>query len=327
MKIITKLKELLNLDTKKIVKKGKSYELKKAKNKNKFLNIFVWLIFILPFIVSCLLVFKHSVSVAKIRHHDQVLKSVEDNLKHVNEVSFTSELNLFSDEFVDLYMNTAKTDEDKKYQLDSLKKYYAKNMSVNELNFNRVDRTLLDKKFYKMTHLKADVYNVTYKVIYQLKSESEQGKELIDVTKIMLLNIPIYIKDNKYVVVDYPYFTPLENNQSDFKGLSNSVDLDEADVNKDEFEVFLNDFFKKYADLKPSDMAYVMKQPSSLNGLRQFVSVDKYNVFKNTDGTLLVKALVIFKENEVNLENTETYTLTVSKKDNKYFIDDMEHIR
>ena len=88
-------------------------------------------------------------------------------------------------------------------------------------------------------------------------------------------------------------------------------------------ENFTKDFFKKYTTYKQEEMKYIMEVPESISG-KEFNTLENFEVYKDNDKYLIVTT-VIFQEKDFKLSTREKFKLVVITKDNKYFVEKLEH--
>ncbi|QPR75173.1 conjugal transfer protein (plasmid) [Bacillus licheniformis] len=94
---------------------------------------------------------------------------------------------------------------------------------------------------------------------------------------------------------------------------------------KQQVENWLKDFFKKYADGTTDDLTYMMEKPQALNGQRSFVGLENTKIYPSGKNGFVVKTNVKFQEKDVAIENTESFTIHLTKRDGKYFVEKMEN--
>ncbi|UXV30761.1 conjugal transfer protein [Mammaliicoccus sciuri] len=331
-------------------KNGKVYDvpdeerqkIPKARNRRKtivivFYSVLVLLLFIL--IASFI-----GASKAKKESEDalKMVEKVENAYQdNVENVQYNPKLKLFTDKFIDDFMNLSEEEKSKEARQDKLKAYYPKDYKQSEENAENVTRELKDKAFYNIT--KKDKQTIVqYIVDYDLKVQEEseekvkkkkkKGKKQEYETKTvmkerivnqkMLINLPIENKDNHYVVIEYPYFTSIPSSKLDHDtmvkdNLENKKREDNPEVRK-----FIEDFFHKYVSSKPEDMAYLMDKPVGLEGKREVSKFNDIRLYPKGKG-YIAKIDIRIKDKDAPLENTEHYTLEIIKKDKKYYVKKM----
>lgn len=296
-----------------------------------YLKIVIWFIFLLPLILSIILIYYEGKITKIVMHHEQLLTKLSQYQSQKNKLIVDDKILNFSNDFITLFINIPITYEKQEDYKKSLRKYYSKNFyeQSNHILFyyQGVKRELIDKQYYDIQKIKDNIYDISYVVTYKLSEVGQSDNKIKNIERKQLIHLPMYINDDKYNVVDFPYFTPIINHYADYPGLDNYTKAKPATIERSKFRVFLVDFFKDYAIKNKENMVNIMKNPSSLNNERQFVELKNFQVFEDENHKILVKALVLFKDTLFNDMNVETYTLHISQKDNQYFIENLEHIR
>ncbi|NPC90949.1 hypothetical protein HOO54_01340 [Bacillus sp. WMMC1349] len=160
------------------------------------------------------------------------------------------------------------------------------------------------------------------------KKVKEKYEEKKQTSRTMLLNVPIRASKNGYAVVSNLYFTPVPDVKT--KGIQSETnpltEQSEAPMEqKQEIENWLKDFFKKYADGTIDDLNYMMEKPQALNGQRSFVGLENTKVYPSGKNEFVIKTNVKFQEKDISIENTESFTIYLEKRDGKYFVKKMEN--
>ncbi|WP_239733438.1 conjugal transfer protein [Mammaliicoccus sp. J-M41] len=272
----------------------------------------------------------------------KTVKKVEAQYQdNVETVQYNPKLKLFTDKFIDDYMNLSDEDKTSEARQEKLKAYYPKDYKQTEEHAGNATRVLNSKDFYNIT--KKDKQTIVqYIVDYDLKIQEEQNekvrkkkekgkkqeyeiktvmKERI-VNQKMLINLPIENKNNRYVIIEYPYFTSIPNSKLDHgKMVTDNLEDNKREDNP-KARKFIEDFFHKYTSSKPEDMTYLMDNPVGLEGKREISKFNDIRLYPKGNG-YIAKIDLGIKDKGSPLENTEHYTLEIIKKDKKYYVKKM----
>ncbi|EHO5109427.1 conjugal transfer protein [Listeria monocytogenes] len=262
----------------------------------------------------------------------------------------SNKLLLFTNDFLEKYITVPEDNDGRIARTESLEKLYAKELKQDELSDFEGFRELKDMTYFSTIEY-ADMavvqYDVTYNNVALIEKERkkeekykegevEKTREVVE--KYMekeekeirsLINIPVSARNGAYSVIENVYFTQVPKlTTQKLSVVENKMDVDqEPEISaseKDNVETFLQDFFKRYASSSVEDLEYMMKNPEALNNLKQFHEMIYFKAY-NQNSNILVKVSVVFKDTDANLFNTENFTLTLSKKDGKYFIEKLTH--
>ncbi|HCG2388631.1 TPA: conjugal transfer protein, partial [Staphylococcus aureus] len=217
---------------------------------------------------------------------NMIQKKYEDN---ANTVQYSPKLKLYADKFIDTYMNISKDSKELESREKELLKYFPSDYKKPEEKTSDTERKLNSKEFYNIKRKDKQTiiqYIVNYDVNitekkevkvkkkkkndkdkdeYETKTEEKQRK----VNQNILINIPIKSENNKYVVVEYPYFTPIPDSQLNKAKMVEDNLKDNKREDNPKAKAFIEDFFNKYSSSKSDDMAYLMDNPEGLEGTRE----------------------------------------------------------
>ncbi|SCT28661.1 conjugal transfer protein [Staphylococcus caeli] len=331
-------------------KNGKNYDvpneerkkIPKATNRRKtiviiFYSVLVLLLFVL--IASFV-----GASKAKNESKDalKVVKEIKTKYQdNAETVQYNPKLKLFTDKFIDDFINLSGDDKRVEDRENKLKAYYPTDYKQAEENMDNVERKLNSKEFYNIT--KKDKQTIIqYIVDYDLKvseekevkvkKKKEKGKKQEYETKTekkervvnqkMLINLPIKSENNRYVIVEYPYFTSIPSSKLNHGTMIKDNLEDKKREDNPEVKKFIEDFFDKYTSSKSEDMAYLMDNPEGLEGKREVSKFNEIRLYPKDSG-YIAKIDVRMKDKDAPLENTEHYTLEIVKKDKKYYVKKM----
>ncbi|WP_158177215.1 conjugal transfer protein [Staphylococcus aureus] len=328
-------------------KKGKTFDVPNEQRKEipkyhnhrkKIVVIFYTVLVILAIILIASFVKAskaNNASQEAVKSTKEIERKYEDNAE---SVQYNPNLKLYADKYIDAYMTIPKDGKDKEARQKALATFYPTDYKVPTENTESVERKLNDKEFFNIKRKDKQTiiqYIVTYdlkiteKKEVKVKKKKEKGKKQEYETKTeekertetkkALLNIPIKSENNKYVVVEYPYFTTVPNSQLKQATLVKDNLENEKREDNPKLKAFVEEFFEKYAKNKSDDMAYLMEDPAGLEDTREVSKISDLRIYPKGD-SYIVKAEVLMKDKSSPLENLEHYTLEVTKKDDKYFV-------
>ncbi|MDZ06800.1 conjugal transfer protein [Listeria monocytogenes] len=262
----------------------------------------------------------------------------------------SNKLLLFTNDFLEKYINVPQDTDGRTMRTDTLSKLYAKELKQDDLSNFEGYRELKNKTYFSTIEYKDMAvvqYDITYNNVGLVEKERKkkekykegkkektrdvvekyQEKEIKEVHA--LINIPVRSIKGVYSVIENVFFTQvpkLSTNKTN--AVENMMDVEQepeiSATEKDDVEAFLKDFFKRYASSSVDDLAYMMKKPEALNGLKEFQEITYFKAYEQKKQTL-IKLSVIFKDIDSTMTNTEDFSLTLSKKDGKYFIEKLTH--
>ncbi|HDJ2784565.1 TPA: conjugal transfer protein [Staphylococcus aureus] len=347
-------KNLLRFFNKHIIsrfsKNGKVYDvpdeerqkIPKATNRRKtIVIIFYSVLVLLLFILVASFV---GASKAKNESKDalKTVKNIETKYQdNAETVQYNPKLKLFTDKFIDDFMNVSGDEKNSDVREDKLKAYYPTDYKQTEENAENVERHLNHKEFYNITRKDKQTI-IQYIVNYDLKvkeekqvkvkKKKEKGKKQEYETKTetkertvnqkILINLPIKSENNRYVIVEFPYFTSIPSSKLNHGTMVKDNLEDQKREDNPKVKAFIEDFFNKYSSSKPEDMAYLMDNPQGLEGKREVSKFNDIRLYPKGKG-YVAKVDIRMKDKEAPLENTEHYTLEIIKKDKKYYVKKM----
>ncbi|WP_099221846.1 conjugal transfer protein [Listeria costaricensis] len=234
----------------------------------------------------------------------------------------------YTDPFINEYMNVSQDREKQDGRLELLQAFLADNVDSNAFDTSATgDQTLNSKALVSATKNKAGNYNVVYRVNFTSAGKTQQNGKEIPVTKKQDadLHIELAEKDGKYAVASLPYLTAVASSQASIKGENRTIELDAYDKSDEkEMEAFVTEFFQKYASSKTEDMAYMMAEPESLNGLLSYSKIVECDLYKQKSDCLAAVE-VEFVDPTTNITTTENFELTITDSNNHYFVEKLEH--
>ncbi|MFK4565460.1 conjugal transfer protein [Enterococcus sp. UD-01] len=261
-----------------------------------------------------------------------------------SQTSTVSELyKHFLEPFISLYINIPSEQQAFEERQANLQTSYF-SFEIEEETNNGSERKLKNNSFYDVITKDGQAiaqYRVTYEVVSPVVKEKEVkkkegAKEVTTKEKYTdyetsehqtLLNIPFKeYPDGSFKVTSYPYFSN-EPTLTTGKVLEEGMDkssygLIKNQQNKD-MQAFVQAFLEKYVSVSTEEMAYLMKEPETLNGEYTVENIQTENYAKE-------KQLISFVSFEVYDKATKTFhkenmTLLLKQRDNTYFIEKMTH--
>ncbi|MBC1374200.1 conjugal transfer protein [Listeria sp. FSL L7-1699] len=344
---------------KKVLPTGKITREKKEKRKlpkgkkksGKGTRITIWLCIILIALSGVFAYLKSTkVEVATAKNTSKIASLQKE--KPVKKISAyqSNKLLLFTNDFLEQYITVPEDVDGRTMRTESLSKLYAKELKQDDLSNFEGYRELKSKTYFSTIEYKDMAvvqYDITYNNVSLVEKERKkkekykdgktekirevvekyQEKEIKEVHT--LINIPVRSINGAYSVIENVFFTQvpkLYTNKAN--AVENKMDVEQepeiSATEKDEAEAFLQDFFKRYASSSVDDLAYMMKKPEALNGLKEFQEIIYFKAYEQKKQTL-IKVSVVFKDIDSTMTNTEDFSLTLSKKDGKYFIEKLTH--
>ncbi|MBC1284868.1 conjugal transfer protein [Listeria booriae] len=343
------LKEILPDGKVKRQKKDKR-DLPKARGNGKGVRIFIWTMII---VVGCSGVFAYSKAIKadKVTQKTQTAIEKLENKKVTQTTSAYDNhtLLMYSEAFLQAYINIPLSNEQRQVRTDNLTNYYAEGITQDDVSGFVGYRTLKDKTYFSTEKTEAGVivkYKVTYTNVNTVEKQrtkpqkyKEAGKDKVrqvvekyneevkhDVTA--LVNIPIVAEKEKFAVSENIYFSaiPTLNAEGVPAILNNLEESPETSAStKEDVESYLMDFFQKYAAAPLTDLGYMMAEPEGLQGIKVFDSIPYLKVYTGNKKEVIAKVKVIFKDKETELLQTELFTLDLEKKDGNYFVKALKH--
>lgn len=285
-------------------------------------RIFVWF-FIIFFPILGLLGFTKATN--SVRYNEELLKTIQSMNKELttlreNNINEKKVDSYFSN-FLPIYFNVDSSNMDSQAQREEkLAEYFIDTGALNM--YIEGNRKLLDYQLFDVFPDGNGQWLAQYEVTYSASDKS--GADSKDYTHLM--NIPFVYDEKSFAITEYPYFTTIQNQDGLVELTQNNLadsntEVEEAE--KEEIEVFLEQFFNNYVSSEEADMIYLMEQPESLKGEFNYISSDN-KIYSDKDGWI-VKAIVTFGLPNTEFKNVENMTLDIIKKDDKYFVKKLTH--
>lgn len=313
-KIMSTAKDVVIGENKEYIKQEEfSRKLEVNKRKNKFIIFTVWFIVFSILSSSIFLIATKGMDKIKLSNNINAIEKIENQIQGIP--IYNARTDNFAKNFATLYINyDREKQQERKKALELLS---LENLKDNIADTSDVERTLNSIRLYSVEDKEKDVQVYKYIVSYTLKNKDNKKN------KQEILNIPVKIIDNNYLVCDFPYFSDIPKDTATGSYQEKEVKLDSEKDKRQELESFTKDFFKKYTTYKKEEMQYIMKNPESLSG-KEFNTLENFEVYKDNDKYLVITTVVI-QEKDFKLSTREKFRLTIIVKDDKYFVEKLEH--
>ncbi|MBF0714103.1 conjugal transfer protein [Gemella sp. GH3] len=319
-KLIYKIKAFFIGENKEYKKERKLFQkenfrtIDKAKRRNKLIITMVWTIIILILTSSIFLIVKKGVDRIKLNNTAEDVKQIKSEIETSN--IYNSKMDNFAKNFTTIYINY--NNEKEKERKEQLENYYLKNLKDNvETKSSKLKRELTSIRLYSTEKMDNENYLYTYLISYSLTEED------IKKTRQELINIPIKVIDNNYSVSNYPYFSNVPKDKSNGTYEEKEIKFEKEKDKREELESFTKDFFKKYVSYTEDEIKYLMKTPEVITG-KELSNINKIDVYNN-DNNYIVYTELSLVDKDIKLSTLEKFTLTITKKDGKYFVEKLEH--
>lgn len=313
-KIMSTAKDVVIGENKEYIKQEEfSRKLEVNKRKNKFIIFTVWFIVFSILSSSIFLIATKGMDKIKLSNNINAIEKIENQIQGIP--IYNARTDNFAKNFATLYINyDREKQQERKKALELLS---LENLKDNIADTSDVERTLNSIRLYSVEDKEKDVQVYKYIVSYTLKNKDNKKN------KQEILNVPVKIIDNNYLVCDFPYFSDIPKDTATGSYQEKEVKLDSEKDKRQELESFTKDFFKKYTTYKKEEMQYIMKNPESLSG-KEFNTLENFEVYKDNDKYLVITTVVI-QEKDFKLSTREKFRLTIIVKDDKYFVEKLEH--
>ena len=313
-KIMSTAKDVVIGENKEYIKQEEfSRKLEVNKRKNKFIIFTVWFIVFSILSSSIFLIATKGMDKIKLSNNIKAIEKIENQIQGIP--IYNARTDNFAKNFATLYINyDREKQQERKKALELLS---LENLKDNIADTSDVERSLNSIRLYSVEDKEKDVQVYKYIVSYTLKNKDNKKN------KQEILNVPVKIIDNNYLVCDFPYFSDIPKDTATGSYQEKEVKLETEKDKRQELESFTKDFFKKYTTYKKEEMQYIMKNPESLSG-KEFNTLENFEVYKDNDKYLVITTVVI-QEKDFKLSTREKFKLTIILKDDKYFVEKLEH--
>lgn len=313
-KIISTAKNVVIGENKEYIKQEEfTRKLEVNKRKNKFIIFIVWFIVFSILGTSILLITTKGMDKVKLSNNINAIEKIENQIQGIP--IYNARTDNFAKNYATAYINYERDkQQERKKTLELLS---LENLKDNIADISDVERTLNSIRLYSVEDKEQDIQIYKYIISYTLKNKDNKKN------KQEILNVPVKIIDNNYLVCDFPYFSDIPKDTATGSYQEKEVKLETEKGKRQELESFTKDFFKKYTTYKKDEMQYIMKNPESLLG-KEFSTLENFEVYKDNDKYLVITTVVI-QEKDFKLLTREKFKLTIILKDDKYFVEKLEH--
>ena len=270
-KIMSTAKDVVIGENKEYIKQEEfSRKLEENKRKNKFIVFTVWFLVFSILFSSIFLIATKGMDKIKLSNNIKAIEKIENQIQGIP--IYNARTDNFAKNFATLYINyDREKQQERKKALELLS---LENLKDNIADTSDVERSLNSIRLYTVEDKEKDVQVYKYIVSYTLKNKDNKKN------KQEILNVPVKIIDNNYLVCDFPYFSDIPKDTATGSYQEKEVKLETEKDKRQELESFTKDFFKKYTTYKKEEMQYIMKNPESLSG-KEFNILENFEVYKD----------------------------------------------
>ena len=312
--LLSNVKDNLIGKEKDYVKREKiSRKLPVSKGKSKILKYSIWTFVIVCLVFGAFTLFTRGYDKIRLTNNINAVSKIEQQIQGIP--IYNARTDNFAKNYATVYLNYSVDKRDERKA--ELSKLSLESLPDNLADTSDVERTLNSIRLYSVEDKGKDIQVYKYIVNYTLKvKDNKKNKQEI-------INIPVKLIDNNYLVCDYPYFSDIPKDTAFGRYEEEKPKLEVEKDKRQELESFTKDFFKKYTTYKQDEMKYIMENPESISG-KDLERIENLEVYKDNNSYLIL-ATPIFKEKDFKLSTKEKFKLTVVVKDNKYYVSKFEH--
>lgn len=310
-------------------KRAVAKERKLPKSKKGYQIILVavfWLLFISTF----WFMFQAYQRTAFVNNKLNVLKSEindKSNVEKENSLISQEATNSFAQSFAYTYLNIEKDENARREREKRLVKMLATNLPIQELEGTgeiNAKRTVTSVKPYKISVLDEKQALVTLSVSYKVEKENAEPQNITQ-----LLNLSVGTDGKNFSVIEQPYLLPAPK-EAKLTRVENSLDkkseTSDFKAKSSEMKQFLTQFFTSYSKSTLEEMSYLMNDPETLAGAADFKGLEKTKVYDaDKKGDFIIKTIVIYRDKQTNVDMRYPFTLEVTKKNNKLYVNKLTH--
>ena len=154
--------------------------------------------------------------------------------------------------------------------------------------------------------------------------ETEIVTETEETDQTLLLNVPVQSHESTFAVSGIPYFTEVPT----VKGVIEKEEEEKGEVYTGEdteaIQTFLNSFFTRYASEPKEELAYMMKEPTSLHGAFELDEITNTHIVQKEEG-YQVFVTVLFRGTETNIPQVMNMELDLQRHEGNFFIETMQY--
>ncbi|MEY8749658.1 conjugal transfer protein [Alkalicoccobacillus gibsonii] len=154
--------------------------------------------------------------------------------------------------------------------------------------------------------------------------ETELVTETEETDHTLLLSIPVQSQENQFAISGVPYFSEVPT----VKGVIEQEEEERAEAYTGEdteaIQTFLHTFFTRYASEPKEELAYMMKEPTSLNGAFELDELTSTHIVEQDEG-YQVFVTVLFRGVETNIPHVVNMELDLQKHEGNFFIETLQY--
>ncbi|MBM7634425.1 conjugal transfer protein [Geomicrobium sediminis] len=155
--------------------------------------------------------------------------------------------------------------------------------------------------------------------------DEENEQETEESSQRLLLNIPVVTDGEVFAVAATPYFT-------DEYSLKGSIEQDVPEEHVEEYtgaeqeaiQAFLVNFFERYASEEKEELAYMMREPESLNGAFLFDELLNVEISEMESG-FKVDVDIRFREEMTNIPHVNSMEMKIENNEGNYFVEELNY--
>lgn len=290
----------------------------------KVARIIFWALLLFIFIKGVVHMLTPSADADEVRQMLNDFKAQYENNSQENEGVYS-----FAQNFVKEYL-TYSNDYEEEYK-ERIKQYVTDELYSKELLDFKGNSEVTYVEAYKKEQYsenQVDVY-VVADVQYAIQQISEDGEnyDTLIKTGTSIVKVPVYIRNNKYVVEDIPEFInddmKLENHESQEYAAERITDENEIES----VEEFLNNFFKAYYEEDQSVIDYYIKQGIEenfigLQGRYLFVEISELRLYQDAEENTAITFIKV-KDSVNDATLSQSMNLKLQKDGDRYYITDI----
>jgi Conjugative transposon protein TcpC len=232
----------------------------------------------------------------------------------------------FAKNFAIQYLNIEPDEKKRAEREKNLTGMLATNLPVQDLEGTgelKAKRIVRSIEPYKFKEINSNEALITFLVKYDVAIDKKPTESVTQ-----LLATKIGTDQTNFNIVEQPYLLPAPR-EAKLEKVENSLEEKSTVSNAtltNEVNDFLTQFFTSYSKSNLEEMSYLMEKPESLGGFADFRGLEKTSIYKaKQKGHYTVKTLVLFRDKKTNIDMRYSFTLDISKKDNKFYVNKLNH--
>lgn len=255
--------------------------------------------------------------------------------------------------FIHAYINIPSEEKEREERAKEIQGFLAEGLQpaqLEDLSEFKGKRVLRSASLYDVRDVSEAAASYVYRIDYELfktadkkesvevKKENADGKEETVTeekistveeslgTKEQIIVVRLGTDGHSFNVIEQPYFETLPG-ATRLTAVTDSTDQSHKNTKMEsELKQFATQFFTSYTTNTLDEMAYLMEQPETLQGLYQYKGLEKFVVYDGKEkGQYILKSLVLLEETDTGLMSKHPFTLVVSRENNKFYVWDLKH--